>query len=175
VLQLHTLQLILRPSFLKDLDILNICSFVHQCNTFTFYFLLIVDMFRPHTAIFRCYSIVPRSCCSVMPIFAYVMLPAMCFSWCCAYVSCPSVNYVILCFVSNFVKKLLYLCVYTCGINYCVVVLIVRIILLSLRPPCWLFTWIYFVMCVSAKKNIYWRRITRMNKLRTWYVVQYLH
>jgi hypothetical protein len=29
------------------------CSFVHQCNTFTSYILLIVDMFRPHTAIFR--------------------------------------------------------------------------------------------------------------------------
>jgi hypothetical protein len=27
---------------------LTICSFVHQCNTFTSYFLLIVDMFRPH-------------------------------------------------------------------------------------------------------------------------------
>jgi hypothetical protein len=27
---------------------LNICSFVHQCNTFTSYFLLIVDMFRQH-------------------------------------------------------------------------------------------------------------------------------
>jgi hypothetical protein len=27
---------------------LNICSFVHQCNTFTFYFLLFVDMFQPH-------------------------------------------------------------------------------------------------------------------------------
>jgi hypothetical protein len=25
---------------------LNICSFVHQCNTFTFYLLLLVDMFR---------------------------------------------------------------------------------------------------------------------------------
>jgi hypothetical protein len=56
----------------------NICSFVHQCNTFTSYFLLIVDMFRPHTAIFRCYSILSISWCSVMPIFAYVMLPAMC-------------------------------------------------------------------------------------------------
>jgi hypothetical protein len=31
----------------------NICSVVHQCNTFTSYFLLIIDMFRPHTAIFR--------------------------------------------------------------------------------------------------------------------------
>jgi hypothetical protein len=62
---------------------LNICYFVHQCNTFTSYFLLIVDMFRPHTAIFRCYSILSRSWCSVMPIFAYVMLPAMWFSWCC--------------------------------------------------------------------------------------------
>jgi hypothetical protein len=39
-----------------------------------------------------------RSWCSVMPIFAYVMLPAMCFSWCCAYYQCPSVNYII-CFV----------------------------------------------------------------------------
>jgi hypothetical protein len=63
----------------KHLQILNICYFVHQCNTFTSYFLLIVDMFRPHTAIFRCYSILSRSC-SVMPIFAYVMLPAMWFS-----------------------------------------------------------------------------------------------
>jgi hypothetical protein len=36
---------------------LNICSFVHQCNTFTSYFLFIVDMFWLHTAIFRCYSI----------------------------------------------------------------------------------------------------------------------
>jgi hypothetical protein len=58
---------------------LNVCSFVHQCNTFTFYFLLIVDMFWPHTAIFRSYSILSRSWCSVMPIFTYVMLPAMCF------------------------------------------------------------------------------------------------
>jgi hypothetical protein len=57
---------------------LDICSFVHQCNTFTSYFLLIVDMFRPHTAIFRCYSILSRSWYSVMPLFAYVMLPAMC-------------------------------------------------------------------------------------------------
>jgi hypothetical protein len=57
---------------------LNVCSFVHQCNTFTSYFLLIVYMFRPHTAIFRCYSILSRSWCSVMPIFAYVMLSAMC-------------------------------------------------------------------------------------------------
>jgi hypothetical protein len=40
---------------------LNICSFIHQCNTFTFYFLLIVDMFRPHTAIFKCYSILSKS------------------------------------------------------------------------------------------------------------------
>jgi hypothetical protein len=52
---------------------LNICAFVHQCSTFTFYFLLFVDMFRPHTAIFRCYSIFSRSWCSVMPISAYVM------------------------------------------------------------------------------------------------------
>jgi hypothetical protein len=37
--------------------------------TFTFYFLLIVDMFRPQTSIFRCYSILSRSWCSVMPIF----------------------------------------------------------------------------------------------------------
>jgi hypothetical protein len=35
--------------------------------TFTFYFLLFVDMFRPHTAIFRCYNILSRSWCSVMP------------------------------------------------------------------------------------------------------------
>jgi hypothetical protein len=77
---------------------LNICSFVHQCNTFTSYILLIVDMFWPHTATFRCYSILStaifrcystlsRSWCSVMPISAYVMLPAMCFSWSCAIVS----------------------------------------------------------------------------------------
>jgi uncharacterized membrane protein YagU involved in acid resistance len=46
---------------------LNICCFLHQCNTFTSYFLLIVDMFRPHTAIFRCYSILSRGWCSVMP------------------------------------------------------------------------------------------------------------
>jgi hypothetical protein len=58
--------------------ILNIRSFVHQCNTFTSYFLLIIDMFRPHTAIFKCYTILSWSWCSVMPIFAYVMLPAMC-------------------------------------------------------------------------------------------------
>jgi hypothetical protein len=37
------------------------CSLVHQCNTFNFYFLLIVEMFRPHTTIFRCYSILSRS------------------------------------------------------------------------------------------------------------------
>jgi hypothetical protein len=36
---------------------LNICTFVHQCNTFTFYLILLVHMFRPHTAIFNCYSI----------------------------------------------------------------------------------------------------------------------
>jgi hypothetical protein len=42
---------------------LDICSFVHQCNTFTSYILLI-DMFRPHTAIFRCYSILSRSWCT---------------------------------------------------------------------------------------------------------------
>jgi hypothetical protein len=40
-------------------------------------------MFRPHTVILSCYRILSsRSCCSVMPIFAYVMLPAMC--WTCA-------------------------------------------------------------------------------------------
>jgi hypothetical protein len=47
---------------------LNICSFVHQYNTFTSYILLIVDMFRPYTAISRCYSILSGSWCSVMPI-----------------------------------------------------------------------------------------------------------
>jgi hypothetical protein len=51
---------------------LNICSFVHQCNTFTSYFLLIVDMFRPHTAIFGCYSILSRSCCSVIFALCYI-------------------------------------------------------------------------------------------------------
>jgi hypothetical protein len=75
---------------------LNICSFVHQCNAFTFYFLLIVYIFRPHTAIFKCYSILCRSWCSVMPIFAYVMLPDMCFSWCCAYCQCPFVTIFVL-------------------------------------------------------------------------------
>jgi hypothetical protein len=44
----------------------NICSFVHQCNTFTSYILLIVDIFRPHTAIFRCYSILSRSCTQLL-------------------------------------------------------------------------------------------------------------
>jgi hypothetical protein len=53
-------------------------------------------MFRPHTAIFRCYSILSRSWCSVMPIFAYVMLPAMCFSWWCAYCLCPFVRIFVL-------------------------------------------------------------------------------
>jgi hypothetical protein len=38
-------------------QVLNICSFVHQCNTFTSYLLLIVDMLRPHTAIFRCLQV----------------------------------------------------------------------------------------------------------------------
>jgi hypothetical protein len=33
--------------------------------TFTFYYLLFVDMFRPHTAIFRCYSILSRSWCYI--------------------------------------------------------------------------------------------------------------
>jgi hypothetical protein len=38
-------------------------------------------MFWPHTAILSCYGILSsRSCCSVMPIFAYVMLPAMCYT-----------------------------------------------------------------------------------------------
>jgi hypothetical protein len=74
----------------------NICSFVHQCNTFTSYILLIVDMFRSHTAIFKCYSILSRSCCSVMPIFAYVVLPAMCFGWRCAYCQCPFVRIFVL-------------------------------------------------------------------------------
>jgi hypothetical protein len=36
----------------RILTSLNICSFVHQCNTFTSYILLIVDMFRPHTAVY---------------------------------------------------------------------------------------------------------------------------
>jgi hypothetical protein len=64
---------------------LNICSFLHQCNTFTSYILLIVGMFRPHTAIFKCYSILSRSWCSVMPISAYLCF--RCYSilsrsWC---------------------------------------------------------------------------------------------
>jgi hypothetical protein len=46
---------------------LNICSIVHQYNIH-FYFLLFVDMFRPHTAIFKC------SC------------------WWCAYCQCPCVR-----------------------------------------------------------------------------------
>jgi hypothetical protein len=71
---------------------LNICSFVHQCNTFTFYFLLFVDMLRPHTAILRCYSILSRSWCSVMPIFAYVIVPAMFLRWWYAYCQCPFVR-----------------------------------------------------------------------------------
>jgi hypothetical protein len=50
------------------IELLHICSFVHQCNTFTSYFLLIVDMFRPHTAIFKCYSILSGRWCSVMPM-----------------------------------------------------------------------------------------------------------
>jgi hypothetical protein len=53
-------------------------------------------MFQPHTAIFRCYSILSRSWCSVMPIFAYVMLPAMCFSWWCSYCQCPFVRIFVL-------------------------------------------------------------------------------
>jgi hypothetical protein len=92
---------------------LNICSFVHQCNTFTFYFLLIVDMFRSHTAIFRCYSILSRSWCSVMRISAYVMLPAMCFSWWCAYCQCLSVNYIMLCFVMLIIYLIaIFICFY---------------------------------------------------------------
>jgi hypothetical protein len=42
--------------------------------TFTFYLLLFVDMFRPHTAIFRCDSILSRSWCSAMPIFCLCLL-----------------------------------------------------------------------------------------------------
>jgi hypothetical protein len=92
---------------------MNICSFVHQCNIFTFYFLLFVDMFRPHTAIFRCYSILSRSWCSVMPIFAYVMVPAMCFCWWCAYCQCPSVNYIMLCFVMLIIYQIaIFICFY---------------------------------------------------------------
>jgi hypothetical protein len=79
----------------EDYLLQEIWSF-HQCNTFTSYFLLIVDMFWPHTAIFKCYSILSRSWCSVMPIFAYVMLPAMCFSWCCVYCQCPFVRIFVL-------------------------------------------------------------------------------
>jgi hypothetical protein len=100
---------------------LNICSFVHQCNTFTFYFLLFVDMFRPHTAIFRCYSLLSRSWCSVMPIFAYVMVPAMCFCWWCAYCQCP-----------------------------CVIIFV-----LSLWPPCCLFTSVCQYIAVICPKSGY--------------------
>jgi hypothetical protein len=72
-------------------------------------------MFRPHTAILSYRILSSRSLllcyanfrlCNVARHVLLLML---------------SVNYVILCFVSNFVMKLLYLCVYTCGINYCVV------------------------------------------------------
>jgi hypothetical protein len=59
---------------------LNICYFVHQCNTFTSYFLLIVDMFRPRAAIFRFYSILSRNWCSVI-------LPM----WCCQPCASPDV------------------------------------------------------------------------------------
>jgi hypothetical protein len=66
---------------------LNICSFVHPCNTFTSYFLLIVDMFRPHMAIFRCivYSseagallcqFLPMWCCQ--PCASHVLLLMLC-------------------------------------------------------------------------------------------------
>jgi hypothetical protein len=45
---------LLYPSTQRHYRTLNICSFVHECNTFTLYFLLFFDMFRSHTAIFRC-------------------------------------------------------------------------------------------------------------------------
>jgi hypothetical protein len=47
-----------------------LCPLLLSINvTFTFYFLLFVDMFRPHTAIFKCYNILSRSWCSVMQFF----------------------------------------------------------------------------------------------------------
>jgi hypothetical protein len=78
--------------------------------TFTFYYLLFFDMFRPHTAIFKYYSILSRSWCSVMPIFCLCQgashVLAMRSCWWCAYCQCPCV----------------------------------RIFVLALWPPCCLFT-----------------------------------
>jgi hypothetical protein len=76
----------------------NSCIFVLlSINvTFAFYFLLFVDMFRPHTAIFKCYIIFYRSWCSVMPFFPYARVPAMCSCWWCAYCQCPCVRIFVL-------------------------------------------------------------------------------
>jgi hypothetical protein len=52
----------------KKLTIYLILVFWFINVKLTFYSLLFFDMFRPHTAIFRCYSY--RSWCSVMPFFS---------------------------------------------------------------------------------------------------------
>jgi hypothetical protein len=56
-----------RPVVNMVMDIIFVLLSINV--TFTFYYLLFVVMFRPHEAIFRCYSILSRSWCSVMPIF----------------------------------------------------------------------------------------------------------
>jgi hypothetical protein len=88
-------------------------------------------MFRPHTAIFRCYSILSRSWGSVMPIFAYVMLLSMCFYGCCAYCQCPFVRIFVLSLsVSKFkpfmvsvwgfaLSNIAYISIFMIGNNFC--------------------------------------------------------
>jgi hypothetical protein len=81
-------------------SIFNIYTFVHQCNIHFLIFYYSSTCFGL-TAIFRCYSILPRSWCSVMPtFFAYARVPAMCFCWWCAYCQWPCVRIFVLSLLS---------------------------------------------------------------------------
>jgi hypothetical protein len=76
---------------------LNICSFVHQCNTFTFFIFYYSStcfgLTWPSSGV-TVYS--PKAGALLCQFFAYVMLPAMCFCWCCAYCQCPFVRIFVL-------------------------------------------------------------------------------
>jgi hypothetical protein len=77
---------------------LNNCSFVHQCNTFTFYFLFSIN--RRHVSASRPSSIVivcsPEAGTLLCQFVAYVRVPAMCSCWWCAYCQCPFVRIFVL-------------------------------------------------------------------------------
>jgi hypothetical protein len=94
---------------------LNICSFVHQCNTFTSYILLRhVSASHGHPQLLQNTLLQKLLLCytnfRLCDVASHVL--DMCFSWCdCC--QCPSVNYIILCFVMLVIYQItVFMCLY---------------------------------------------------------------